>query len=195
MDDNELRFFNSSVKIEKRAEGNEPETLVLRGHAAVFNSLSENLGGFREEIDAAAFDEVLDNDVRAVFNHDPNFILGRTKSGTLKLSVDGEGLRYEVTLPDTQTARDVAASVSRGDIDGSSFKFTVVEDDWREDDDGRVIRTVKKVGRLLDVGPVTFPAYPDASVAKRSLESFKNEKTCNDVVNKLRLELESKKHV
>ena len=170
----EIRIFQTESEVETREDGTE----VIKGSAAVFNSLSENLGGFREKIDPGAFDSVLADDVRGLINHDSNLVLGRTKSGTLKLSADGEALRYEIDPPNTSYANDLKESLKRGDIDQSSFAFIVDEDKWDEDDDGRVIRTIQKVKRLMDVSAVTYPAYPDTavSVAKRAYEDFIKEK-------------------
>ncbi|MCO7225768.1 HK97 family phage prohead protease [Pleionea sp. CnH1-48] len=166
----ETRSHNGEVRAHKDDSGQ----TTITGYAAVFNSLSENLGGFREQIESDAFNEVLENDVRALFNHDQNFVLGRSQSGTLKLSVDETGLHYEITPPDTQTVRDlVLEPMARGDISQSSFAFTVEDDDWREDDEGRIVRTIKKVRSLLDVSPVTYPAYTDTTSAKRSLDEAK----------------------
>src|SRR5690606_29136668 len=109
---------------------------VISGHAAVFDTLSEPMWGFREKIAPGAFDDVLEDDVRALFNHDPNFILGRTRSGTLKIAVDMRGLQYEIDPPDTQPARDLIVSMERGDVSQSSFAFIVAEDDWDEDESG-----------------------------------------------------------
>jgi len=171
MSEFEKRSFDGEV----RAADSDDGKMIIRGHAAVFGKLSSNLGGFREQIEAGAFNDVLDNDVRAAYNHDANFILGRAKAGTLRIGVDAEGLWYEVDLPNSTMGRDLWESVKRGDIQESSFKFTVLEDDWQENDEG-VIRTIKKVGRLIDVAPVAYPAYPDATVAARSLEEWRNSK-------------------
>ena len=146
----------------------------ISGYAAKFNTLSENLGGFREQIRAGAFDGVLIDDVRALFNHDPSMILGRTTAGTLHLDSDGTGLRYTIDPPDTQYARDLHKSIERGDVTQSSFAFQVADDDWNEDEDGRLIRTINTVKRLFDISPVTYPAYPDTSVAARSLNQFQD---------------------
>jgi HK97 family phage prohead protease len=170
----EERVFSSNLKVEQRAEGDTSVPMIV-GYAAVFNSLSENLGGFREQISVGAFDAVLGDDVRCAFNHDPSMLLGRTSSGTLRISVDGTGLRYECDPPDTQVARDLMVSLERKDVDQSSFRFMVDEDSWDEDDDGRVVRTIKKFKRLIDVSPVTYPAYPDTSVAQRSLDQWRDE--------------------
>jgi len=164
----EKRAFNAEIEV--RAEG---ETPTISGYASVFNKRSENLGGFREVIAPGAFDGVLNDDVRALFNHDANFLLARTASGTLRLSVDEEGLRYEFEPPNTTAGRDLVESMKRGDITQSSFAFTVASDSW-EERDGGMLRTINKVERLYDVSPVTYPAYPDASVGLRSLEAFRS---------------------
>ena len=137
----------------------------------MFNRMSENLGGFREIIAPGAFDSVLQDDVRALFNHDPNYLLARSTSGTLKLSVDEQGLRYEFEPPNTTAGRDLVESMKRGDISQSSFAFTVAKDSW-EERDGGVVRTINKVERLFDVSPVTYPAYPDATVGMRSMQQW-----------------------
>jgi len=163
----EKRFYN--IELEQR-EGTESATTIV-GHAAVFNKLSENLGGFQERINTGAFDDVLGDDVRAFFNHDPNHLLARSSSGTLRLSTDEEGLKYEFDVPDTTSGRDLLVSMKRGDITQSSFAFTVEDDSW-ESENGMNIRTIKKVKRLYDVSPVSIPAYPDADdlvVAQRGL--------------------------
>lgn len=165
-------FALDKVRIEERGENASP---LIRGHAAIFDTLSENLGGFREKIAPGAFDGVLQDDVRALFNHDGNIVLGRTKAGTLRLSVDSEGLNYEIDPPDTQAARDLIVSMKRGDISESSFAFTVENDSWDEDEDGRLVRTINKVKRLYDVSPVTYPAYQDTDVAARSLQEWKDK--------------------
>jgi HK97 family phage prohead protease len=170
----EARFLAMPVKIEKRNAG-ETESRSIVGYGAVFNTLSENLGGFREKIAPGAFDTVLNDDVRGLINHNPGHVLGRTASGTLRLSIDAQGLRYEIDPPDTQYARDLLVSMERGDVKESSFRFFVDEDKWEEDVEGRIIRTIIKFSRLLDVGPVTYPAYPDASAAQRSLEQWQKE--------------------
>lgn len=148
---------------------------VIRGHAAVFNSVSEDLGGFREQIMPGTFAEAIQrDDVRALFNHDPNIILGRTGPGTLRLREDARGLAIEIDAPETDYVRDlVLAPIERGDVSQMSFGFSVKPggQDWAKDDEGRVIRTLKKV-RLFDVSPVTFPAYPATDVGLRELRSF-----------------------
>lgn len=172
MSDIERRaFVAEGLKIEK-CDGEGPH---LRGHAAVFNALSEDLGGFREQIMPGAFsDAITTDDVRALFNHDPNFVLGRNRSKTLTLSEDARGLAIDILLPDTQMVRDlVVAPIERGDVSQMSFGFSVRPggQDWAKDDEGRVVRTLKKL-RLFDVSPVTYPAYPQTDVAVREMRSF-----------------------
>lgn len=176
MNEIERRIFNAGpIEIRKAAAGDQPSPVTLRGYAAKFDVMSENLGGFREQIASGAFADVLQDDVRALFNHDPNHVLGRSLAGTLRVSQDSTGLYYEVDLPDTQAARDLTISIDRGDVSQSSFAFRVAPngDTWDENEDGVIVRTITKFARLYDVSPVTYPAYPDATVGTRSLEAWK----------------------
>jgi uncharacterized protein len=157
----ERRFTNGEIELRMRGG-----KTVIQGYAAVFGKRSGNLGGFYEEVGASSFNKTIkEADVRALQNHDPNLVLGRTKSGTLKLSVDSSGLYYEVDAPDTTYARDLMTVMERGDIDQSSFAFRTIKDDWRmekQGDDEFPIRTLEEVG-LVDISPVTYPAYEDAT--------------------------------
>lgn len=173
MSDIEQRCYTGEVRT---AQEEGAATRIL-GYGSVFDSRSELMWGFREIIRPGAFDSVLNDDVRALFNHDPNFILGRSTSGTLSLSVDDKGLRYEITAPETQTIRDlVLAPMQRGDITQSSFAFRVARDgdDWYQDDEGVLIREINQISRLLDVSPVTYPAYQAADSAVRSMQAWKD---------------------
>lgn len=158
-------------------EGENPEIV---GYAAVFNAMSEDLGGFREKIDRGAFSQsILQDDIRALFNHDPNYVLGRNRSGTLELDEDEQGLRIRVKVPNTGWARDLMESIKRGDINQMSFGFRTVKDLW-EEREKKVIRTLKEV-KLFDVSPVTYPAYPQTSAAVRSaFESFTTERQVSE---------------
>jgi len=152
--------------LEVRAAGNGPPRLV--GYAAVFDRPSEELGGFTEIIRRGAFTKTLQEaDVRALWNHDPNYVLGRTKSGTLSLAEDDHGLRIEIIPPDTTWARDLMESIRRGDVDQMSFGFRTIRDRWQTDEQGKVVRELLEVA-LYDVSPVTFPAYPQTEVQVRS---------------------------
>jgi HK97 family phage prohead protease len=163
--DLERRYFTAT---ELRASAG--QTPRLAGHAAVFNQLSDDLGGYREKILPGAFAETIkDGDVRALWNHDANFVLARTKSGTLKLKEDNTGLAIDAELPDTQFARDLIKTIERGDVDQMSFGFRVLPDgqNWRMEDGG-LVRELRKV-ELFDVSPVTYPAYPQTDVGVRAL--------------------------
>lgn len=166
-----MEIERRTLALELRVEQRDGKPTIV-GHAAVFNALSEDLGGFREKIAPGAFSETITtDDIRGLFNHDPNAVLGRNRSGTLRLVEDGHGLAFEIQPPATRTAQDVVSLIERGDISGNSFSFQTLEDGW-EFKDGDDIRTLKKV-RLFDVGPVTFPAYPQTDVAMRSLEGIR----------------------
>jgi len=151
----------------------EPTEPRVKGYAAVFDKASEDMGGFVEYIAPGAFDEALAaaDDVRALYNHNPDMLLARTSSGTLSLTQDQTGLGVDFSLPDTSVGRDLAVSLERGDVSQMSFAFTVAQDKWEERDDGPAIRTITQVARLYDVLPVTYPAYPDTSVALRSRDA------------------------
>ena len=142
---------------------------VLAGYAAVFDELSDPIYGFRERIARTAFDKTLADgaDVRALFNHNPDHVLGRTKSGTLRLKVDARGLAFEIDIPNTTAGNDLRELVRRGDIGGVSFQFYAIRDSWGTDGEGTV-RTLEEV-RLVDISPATFPAYPQSDVALRSI--------------------------
>lgn len=164
----ERRFITSELRM-VTPESGQPR---LEGYAAVFNQESRDLGGFVERVLPSAFSKTLSDgaDVRALFNHDPNHVLGRVSSGTLRLAIDSQGLHYEVTPPNAQWARDLAESVNRGDITQSSFQFFTVQDQWETRGDIQLRELIEV--RLVDVGPVTFPAYEGASVALRSYDQI-----------------------
>ena len=162
--------MNSRFAAEFRAEVTGD---TLRGHAAVFDSLAD-LPDHYESLAPTAFDAVLaadSLDVRALVNHDPNQILGRTPK-TLRLHTDEKGLAFEVDLPDTAAARDLRTLIGRGDLTGMSFGFIPGDDVWSKAPDGRQLRTHTSVARLLDISPVTYPAYQGTDVSLRSLASF-----------------------
>lgn len=150
----------------------------LEGYAAVFNSESRDLGDFREVFLPGAFEDALeDSDVRGLFNHNRDHVLGREANGTLRLTADQRGLHYSVDLPDTPTAKEVRALVARRDITGSSLSFSVPDGgDTFQSRGGDMVRFVERVSRVGDVGPVTFPAYEATEVSARSLERARKEK-------------------
>jgi len=180
----EVRTFDVQ-DLELRMDGDKP-TVV--GYGAVFNSESNDLGGFREYIAPGAFDGRLKDDVRFLINHD-GMPLARTTNGTLRLSVDEKGLRYEADMPNTSTARDLMELLKNGTISQSSFAFTVEEDSW-EVKDGMNIRTIDKVARLYDTSVVTFPAYNAASssVALRSMKEWQEKEEAKKLEESLEAE-------
>ena len=171
VDGAEVRSLNEVV--EQRAYDGELKAAVegrtVEGYASVFNSMSEDLGGFREIILPGAFSNVLDNDVRALYNHDSNYLLARTTSGTLELKEDDKGLYYRFEMPNTSYGNDMLELFRRGDLSQSSFGFTVEKDSWRMQD-GQHVRYIERVGSLFDVSPVVYPAYTAASSGLRSAE-------------------------
>lgn len=161
----EIRTFTfHEVRV---VDGTADQPTLIEGYAAVFNALSEDLGGFREMIHPGAFAKTIkEADVRALINHDPAMVIGRTKNNTLTMKEDIHGLRVAITPPDTSYARDLVASLRRGDIDQMSFGFETVRDEWHITND-EVMRALVEV-KLFDVSPVTFPAYPQTTVGVRS---------------------------
>jgi len=150
----EKRTFNAEVR--KLESGDKPQ---ITGTASVFNQLSQDLGGFREIIEPYAFGDIINTcDVFALINHDPNQVLGRNKSGTLKLEENENGLDFTVDPPDTTFANDLLVSMARKDIDKCSFAFIVADDSW-ETINGEDIRRIKKFKELFDVSVVTYPAF------------------------------------
>ena len=164
-------FVDSVRGFELRLDAEDSKTAI--GFASVFYDGSPGTefslgGGVTERIMSGAFDRaILEDDVRVLFNHDPSLILGRTSAGTASLRVLNEGLEYRVQLPDTGTGRDVAAHLGSGNISGSSFGFSVLQDDWSTEG-GENIRSIRDV-RLYDVGPVTYPAYTGTTATLRSV--------------------------
>ena len=159
------------VEVRDGTDGKPP---VITGLACRYNVWSEPIGGaFLERFAPGAFTKTLqESDVRSLFNHKEEYVLGRTKSGTLVLEDSTRGLRYTVTPPETQLIRDlVVEPMKRGDIDQSSFAFRAVKDEWEEPSkqtDGMWRRTVLEA-QLFDVSPVTFPAYLSSTAQVRSL--------------------------
>ena len=159
------------LRIDTGQEGENKAPQIV-GYASVFDTWSQELGGafpFREKVLPGAFAETsAHDDIRALFNHDPNYVLGRNKAGTLELAEDEKGLLVKITPPDTQWAKDLLVSIGRGDITQMSFGFIVLDDIWQESD-GMDIRELIKV-KLFDVSPVTFPAYTQTECNIRSAE-------------------------
>lgn len=165
-----IKLERRGLPMEFRVKQEEDKPPVLEGYGAVFDKLSEELWGFREKISKGAFKETIGrDDIRFLFNHNADHVLGRNTAGTLELNEDENGLRFEVQLPDTQFARDLAVSVERRDIDQCSFGFLVDKDVWDYTDDDMPIRTLEQVS-LFDVSLVTYPAYTDTAASVRSMQ-------------------------
>ena len=163
---------SKSEVVEKRSYNGEARAVegrTVEGYASVFNSMSEDLGGFREIILPGAFKNALGDDVRALYNHDSNYLLARTTSGTLELKEDDKGLYYRFDMPNTSYGNDLLELYRRGDLTQSSFGFTVEKDSWRMED-GQHVRYIESVSSLFDVSPVVYPAYTAASSGLRSAE-------------------------
>jgi len=177
----ERRFISSPVKYETRNEG-ELKTHLIEGYAAMYNQRT-SLGWMDEEIMPGAFDDVLNDDVRALINHDPTLILARSVNGegTLKLELNEKGLKYSYSTPNRSYAKDLQDAIESGDVSQSSFSFSIKDENWvrSENENQNDLRQIKKIDRLFDVSPVTFPAYQDTSVAKRSFENIENNKPVN----------------
>ncbi|WP_433858242.1 HK97 family phage prohead protease [Streptomyces kronopolitis] len=167
----ELRFAVGALEERASDDGR----ISMRGYAYRFNELSQDLGGFRERIvPGAGAPSLRSNDVYATFNHNASALLGRTSSGTLRVGEDREGGWYEIDLPDTTVGRDVAELLKRGDLQGSSFTFRVLDNGQRRsaDDDpesGLPIREITSMD-VRELGPVTNPAYLTTQASLRSIE-------------------------
>ena len=162
---------------------------TVHGYAAIYDTLSEDLGGYREQIAPGAFRDVLADDVRCLLNHDANEVLGRTRSGTLRLFDEQRGLRFELDLPDSPLGENMRSAIRRGDIDGASFRFEVGDEAWNGD-----VRTVKSVKALRDVSLASYPSYPAASVELRTRPDNTKEKTTMDEQSTKEKEVEDTVH-
>ncbi len=160
----ELRMLPGTVELRAAAEGDSGGGTIV-GYAAVFDT-DTDMGWFIERVARGAFTETIKkDDIRALVDHDPVRILGRKKAGTLRLKEDSKGLRMEIDIPSTTAGADITESINRGDVDGASFAFRTIDDRW-ETKDGKEHRTLLKA-KVQDVGPVTFPAYPQATIGLR----------------------------
>jgi HK97 family phage prohead protease len=175
----EKRLFNIENRFETKEDGKE----VVIGYGSIFNSRSENLGNFYEYISPTAISQetIERSDVRALINHDESLILARSTTGTLDLSIDEKGLRYEFEIPKGLSyGKDLAINMKNGNINQSSFAFTVADDEWSTDAAGNDIRTITSIDKLYDVSPVTYAAYSQADsdlvVAQRGLSMYKESK-------------------
>lgn len=181
----EHRYLKTEFRVSKDGR-------YAEGYTAVFNELSNKLGTFRERIRPGAFAKTIkEADIRALFNHNPDYVLGRNKSGTLELSEDSRGLFSRISLPDTSYAKDLKVSIERGDINQMSFGFRAIKEDWFLDDAEGVIRELQEV-KLYDISIVTYAAYPQTEVAIRTDFPEMEEKRDGLLVAFKRMELGKK---
>lgn len=173
MDKTEIRDLMTN-KIEIREDDNGNRT--LSGYAVKWEKKSQVLGmffKFREQVQRGAFLESLNNDdQRFLWSHDTSKVLGRKKNNTLRLREDDVGLQFELDLPNTSLGNDTYESIQRGDVDGVSFGFNVLDDEVDEPDDDMPLRTIRKA-KLMEVSAVAFPAYPDSEVSARGYDPMK----------------------
>ena len=171
------------------------ETRAVEGYAVVFDSLSNDLGGFTEVINRNALDGVIEkSDVFCLLNHDNSRgVLARSNKGTgsLELSIDDKGLKYRFEAPKTALGDELLEGLRRGDISASSFAFTVGSDSWEKREDGSYLRTINSIKELFDVSPVYQPAYSATSVDTRGLDELKQkeQKEIDEYYQKLEAKL------
>ena len=168
----ERRTF--SVDVHLRAADKSSKSRTVEGYAAVFDTVTD-MGAWRESIAVGAFSDALGDDVRALFNHDPNMILARTNN-TLEIWQDEKGLGYRFEAPNTTLGDDLLENIRNGNVTQSSFGFTIDDYEWSEVENGYDHLSITKIGRLFDVSPVTFPAYETTEVVARSLDLFHSDK-------------------
>lgn len=158
--------------VEIREDENGMKTLA--GYAVKWEMKSVTMGWrrFKEQFKRGAFTESLTNDDQlALWSHDTSKVLGRTKNGTLRLFEDEIGLRFELDLLDTTLGDDAYKTIKRGDVDGVSFGFSMLKQEWDEADPDNVVRSIV-TAKLIEISPVAFPAYPDSQVSARSSDPY-----------------------
>lgn len=158
--------------VEIREDENGMKTLA--GYAVKWEMKSVTMGWrrFKEQFKRGAFTESLTNDDQlALWSHDTSKVLGRTKNGTLRLFEDEIGLRFELDLLDTTLGEDAYKTIKRGDVDGVSFGFQMLKQEWDEADPDNVVRSIL-TAKLVEISPVAFPAYPDSQVSARSSDPY-----------------------
>ena len=181
----ELRTMTMEVEIRKSE--NEPDSRTIQGYAVKWNELSETLGWgvkFKEKFSKGAFTESLKEEhQRGLWNHNPDYLLGNTKSKTLRLQEDDVGLRFEIDLPSNSWGNDVRESVKRGDVTGVSFGFSVKDENWDDTNENNIIRTITKA-KLFEISPTPNPAYTQSEVSLRSIDEVYKNYNDSKVINK-----------
>lgn len=171
------RKYDATAEVVTRTEG---EGMSIRGNAIVFNKWSHNLGGFRERILPEAVRGLDFSNLIATRGHDFDKPLGRVNKGTLEVEITDEGVRYYIpNMPNTTVGRDTYEDVRNGNIDGASFMFIVRDEDidWNfETENGVADATIKRIGKIIELGPVTMPAYPDTTASRSMLDMYEGAK-------------------
>lgn len=163
----QTRTANTVFSITRAEEEN--GSRIIEGYFVLFNEKAELWDNCYEMIMPSAFDETLGNDVRALWNHNTQYVLGRTANGTLEIRVDGKGVWGKITLPDTTYAKDLYELVKRGDVNQCSFGFNILDEEWEQMTDGSELFKVRKVD-LHEISVVTFPAYEGTNVSARQAQ-------------------------
>lgn len=174
----EQRFVDILANVEARAEG-ESSARVIAGYGAIFNSWSNPIWWFKEQVAPGAFEGADFSRCIACFNHDVNTVMARYSAGTLKLSVDEKGLYFEFEVPNTTIGNDLYENIRLGNISQCSFKFIVEEDEWKyalDDSEQFDERIITKISQVLDVSPVVYPAYEETSLEARSFQELEQKK-------------------
>jgi hypothetical protein len=181
----ETRCYNSNIQT--RAEG---EDNIAEGYAAVFGA-EYDMGWYTEVVEKGAFEDALKkSDIRALFNHNSDMILGRQSAKTLEVSEDDKGLFTRIKIPETQAGKDFKISASRGDVNQMSMAFTIAEEEWTKEKGEKDKRTIRKMEMMYDVSPVTFPASPSTEIALRSHDkAFEETPKVNYDIEKNKLNL------
>ncbi len=171
MSDKVEKRFN--VQHDIRAEG---EARSIKGYAAVFNSTARINDRFQEKIAPGAFAEsIAKNDIRALWSHNPDYVIGRNKNGSLKLREDDHGLGFDLAMPDTSWGRDAHTLISGGFVTGVSFGFRVKKESWTKGENGTPHTRTLELVDLIEISPTAFPAYEQTHVASRSSEEILKE--------------------
>ena len=172
------RIIESQITLRSEGEGED----YIEGYGIVFNTRSVEMRTksgqrFVEEIKPSAVEGIEGRDIIGLANHDFGQVLGRTKSGTMTISVDERGVKYSIKIPNTPTGNDIREYIKRGDITGSSFSFSEAQDEVEKLEGGVFLRTITKLPEIIDMGPVYYPAYPDSTsgYAVRSIDNYKED--------------------
>ena len=174
----ELRFIRSDINIELSER-------IVSGYAIRFMEESVDLGGFIERIhpEAISIDQIRNSDIFALFNHEDGMVLGRTGAGTLKLDLREDGLYYEINVPNTVAGNELLEHITRGEMYGTSFAFSLPSDGsgevWSKGEDGNIYRDINNIEFIFEISPVFTPAYPTTTVSARSLEKIQE---LNDMI-------------